>query len=254
MGTSLRKIIDDIGGGIKKNKELKAVMIGGPSGGCLPADAIDLPIDFEHLDAEGAIIGSGNIFMADNDTCMVDLVKRCVAFCQAESCGKCVMCREGTMQMLMILTDMTEGRGKKTDIDLLLEVAEGIKIGSLCGLGKEAPNPVLTSIKHFCEEFDAHIRRKRCAALVCKKYVTFHILGDLCQGCGKCLDQCPSYAIEGGEKMIHVIDQDLCTKCGICFDVCPPENSAVTKAGPVKPKTPEVPVPVGSWKKGKGNR
>ncbi|MCL6476971.1 MAG: 4Fe-4S binding protein [Peptococcaceae bacterium] len=249
LGVTLRRIVYDIGGGVPDGKDLKAVLIGGPAGGCLPEGALDLPVDFENLTAEGAIIGTGSIMVADQDTCVVDLAKACLSITKAESCGKCVMCREGTAQMLQILTDITAGKGKPEDIDLLIELGEGMKAGSLCALGKTAPNPVLTTVKHFREEYEAHIRRKRCPALVCKKFISYHILGDKCQGCLVCLQNCPAGAIAGGEGMIHVIDQDRCDKCGICLDVCPSQFKAVTKAGGVKPVTPEEPVPVGSWKR-----
>ncbi|GAB6156444.1 NADH-quinone oxidoreductase subunit NuoF [Desulfosporosinus burensis] len=249
MGTTLRQIVHEIGGGITGNQDLKAMLIGGPTGGFLPASALYLPVDFDHLAAEGAIMGSGRIMVVDTDTCMVDLAKNCLSFTKAESCGKCVMCREGTAQLLAILTDITEGKGKSEDLDLLLELGEGMQSGSICGLGRTAPNPVLTAIKYFRDEFEAHIKRKRCPALVCKKYITYHILGDKCQGCQICLKNCPNDAIAGEEQMIHVIDQDECTKCGVCLEVCPSEYRAVTKAGGVKPKTPDEPIPVGSWRK-----
>ena len=249
MGISLRQVIYDIGKGVADAKEFKAVRIGGPLGGFLPDSALDIPLDYETLTAEGCIMGSGEIVLADKDNCIVDLAKSCLSITKAASCGKCVLCREGTAQMLEILTDITVGKGQPEDIDLLLELGEGIKAGALCGYGKAAPNPVLTTIKHFREEYEAHIKRKRCPALVCKKYISYHILGDKCQGCQKCMQQCPEQAIDGGGDLIHVIDQDKCTKCGKCLEVCPTEYSAVTKAGGVKPKTPEEPIPVGTWKK-----
>jgi NADH-quinone oxidoreductase subunit F len=248
MGTTLRQVINDIGGGVSGGKELKTVCIGGPAGGCLPESALDTTIDFETLAAEGCIMGSGQIMVADKDTCIVDLAKGCLALTKA-SCGKCVLCREGTAQMLEILTDISAGKGRPEDVDLLIELGEGIKAGSLCAYGKTAPNPVLTTIKHFREEYDAHIKRKRCPAMVCKKYISYHILGDKCQGCQVCINECPEGAIDGGEGLIHVIDQDKCIKCGKCLEACPAEYSAVAKAGAVKPKTPDEPIPVGTWKK-----
>jgi NADH:ubiquinone oxidoreductase subunit F (NADH-binding) len=169
MGMTLRQIVYDIGGGIPDGKEFKAVLVGGPTGGCLPEDALDIPVDYEHLAEQGAIMGSGSVTVADSDTCMVDLAKRCVSFAQAESCGKCVLCREGTAQMLEFLTDITEGKGKLKDIDLLLELSDGIKLGSLCALGRTAPNPVQSSIRYFHDEYEAHIKRKQCPAKVCKR-------------------------------------------------------------------------------------
>ncbi|HWR45506.1 NADH-ubiquinone oxidoreductase-F iron-sulfur binding region domain-containing protein [Sporomusa sp.] len=249
MGITLRQVIYDIGGGVAGDKELKAVFIGGPSGGCLPDSALDISLDYESLATEGGIIGSGGIVVADKDTCIVDFAKECLAITKAASCGKCVLCREGTTQMLEILTDITAGKGRPEDVDLLIELGEGIKAGSLCAYGKTAPSPVLTTIKHFREEYEAHIKRKRCPALVCKKYISYHILGDKCQGCQVCMQECPVGAIDGGGGLIHVIDQDNCDKCGRCQEVCPAEYSAVTKAGSVKPKTPDEPIPVGTWKK-----
>jgi NADH-quinone oxidoreductase subunit F len=172
MGITLRQIVYDIGGGIPDGKDFKAVLIGGPTGGCLPESALDLAIDYEHLTEHGAIMGSGSMIVADSDTCMIDLAKCCISFTQAESCGKCVLCREGTVQMLEFLTDITEGRGKPKDIDLLLELSEGVKLGSLCALGGTAPNPVRTTIRYFREEYEAHIKRKQCPAKVCKGLIS----------------------------------------------------------------------------------
>jgi NADH:ubiquinone oxidoreductase subunit F (NADH-binding) len=249
MGIILRQIVYDIGGGIPDGKDFKAVQTGGPSGGCLPASALDIPVDYENLAAAGSIVGSGGMIITDNDTCMVDLAKYFLSFIQAESCGECVMCREGTMQMLEILTDITEGRGKPDDIDLLLELAETIKPGSLCALGGTAPNPVLTTIKYFREEYEAHINEKRCPARACKKLISFHILPDKCQGCLICLRNCPTDAITGDKRMVHVIDQSKCIKCGNCLDMCPARFSAVVKVSGEPPLTPEQPIPVGSWQK-----
>lgn len=249
MGTTLRQIVHEIGGGITGSRELKAVLIGGPSGGFLPTGALDLPFDYEHLAEEGAVMGSGRITVADTDACIVDLAKNCLSFVKTESCGQCVMCREGISQLYLILKDITEGKGKTEDIDLLLELGEGIQTGAVCALGRTAPNPVLSMIRHFREELEAHIKRKRCPALVCRKYITYHILGEKCRGCRMCLEKCPAGAISGGEQMIHVIDQDECTRCGVCMEVCPSEHAAVIKAGGVKPRTPAEPIPVGTWRK-----
>ena len=249
MGIILRQIVYDIGGGIPDGKDFKAVQTGGPSGGCLPASALDLPVDYENLAAAGSIVGSGGMIVTDSDTCMVDLAKYFLSFIQAESCGECVMCREGTMQMLEILTDITEGRGKPDDIDLLLELAETIKPGSLCALGGTAPNPVLTTIGYFREEYEAHINEGRCPARACKKLISFYILPDKCQGCLICLRNCPTDAITGDKRMIHVIDQSKCIKCGNCLDVCPARFGAVAKVSGESLLTPEEPIPVGSWQK-----
>jgi len=249
MGITLRQIVYDIGGGIPDGKDFKAVQTGGPSGGCLPTSALELPVDYERLTAAGSMMGSGGMIVADSETCMVDLAKYFLSFTQAESCGECVMCREGAMQMLEILTDITEGRGKPEDIDLLLELGEAIKLGSLCALGGTAPNPVLTTIKYFREEYEAHINEKRCPARVCKSLISFYILPEKCEGCLICLRECPTNAIIGGKRMIHVIDQSKCDKCGICLDVCPTKFDAVAKVSGEQLETPEEPIPVGSWKR-----
>ncbi len=249
MGITLREIIYGIGGGILGGKEFKAVQTGGPSGGCLPESALDLPVDYERLTAAGAIMGSGGMIIADADTCIVDLARYFLSFVQAESCGKCVMCREGSMQMLEILTDITEGRGKPEDIDLLLGLAESMRLGSLCALGGTCPNPVLTTIKYFRPEYEAHIKDKKCPAGVCKSLISFYILPDKCAGCGICLRACPAQAISGGKRLIHVIDQEKCVKCGTCLDVCPERFAAVARVSGEKPPTPEKPIPVGGWGK-----
>jgi NADH-quinone oxidoreductase subunit F len=249
MGITLREIIYDIGGGVPDGRDFKAVLTGGPSGGCLPASSLDLPVDFEHLTAAGSIMGSGGMIVTDSDTCMVDLAKYFLSFTQAESCGECVVCREGTAQMLAILTDITEGKGKRKDIDLLLELGEVVKLGSLCALGGTAPNPVLTTIRYFKDEYEAHIKEKRCPAKVCRKLVSFYIMPERCQGCLICMRNCPVEAIAGDRQMIHVIDQRKCTRCGTCLDLCPPRFSAVVKVSGERPLTPGKPVPVGSWSK-----
>ncbi|MBT9148732.1 MAG: NADH-ubiquinone oxidoreductase-F iron-sulfur binding region domain-containing protein [Dehalococcoidia bacterium] len=249
MGIALRQIVYDIGGGIPDGKEFKAVQTGGPSGGCLPASTLDIPVDYEHLAAAGSIMGSGGMIVADSETCMVDLARYFLSFTQAESCGECVLCREGTMQMLEILTDITGGSGKPGDIDLLLELCEAVKSGSLCALGGTAPNPVLTTIRYFREEYEAHVNEKRCPARVCKNLISFYILPEKCAGCLICMRNCPVDAITGGKRMIHVIDQHKCIKCGICLDVCPSRFNAVAKVSGEQPLTPEDPIPVGSWGK-----
>ncbi|MCL0104012.1 4Fe-4S binding protein [Dehalococcoidia bacterium] len=252
MGIKLREIVYDIGGGIPEGKDFKAVQTGGPSGGCLPASILDAPVDYEHLAAAGSIMGSGGMIIADSDTCMVDLAKYFLSFTQAESCGECVLCREGAMQMLEILTDITEGRGKSGDIDLLLELGEAIKAGSLCALGGTAPNPVLTTIRYFREEYEAHITKKQCPARVCKQLISFYILPEKCQGCLICMRECPAGAIMGDKRMIHVIEQGKCTRCGICLNVCPSRFEAVVKVTGKGPAVPDRPVPVGSWEKIQG--
>jgi len=245
MGISLREIVYEIGGGIPEGKCLKAVQTGGPSGGFIPESLVDLPVDYESLTQAGSIMGSGGMVVIDEDTCMVDMTKFFLTFTQAESCGKCIPCRWGTKQMLDILVDITEGRGRPGDVELLQELAESVKSSSLCGLGQTAPNPVLTSIRYFRDEYEEHIVEKRCSAMQCQALISYYILPDKCQGCMICARSCPVQAIEGGKRMVHVIDQDKCIKCGICLDGCPPKFSAVVKVSGTKPSDiPERPVPV----------
>ncbi len=229
MGMTLREIIYDIGGGIKDNKKFKAVQTGGPSGGCIPASMLDLPIDFERLTKVGSIMGSGGMIVMDENTCMVDVARYFLEFTQEESCGKCVPCRVGTKQMVDILTRITKGEGGKGDIEKLKELANTVMAGSLCGLGQTAPNPVLTTINYFRDEYEAHIERKSCPAFVCKDLIAYYIEPEKCVGCLLCLKNCPTEAISGERKKVHVIDQELCIKCGACFDVCPPKVMAVSK-------------------------
>ncbi len=229
MGITLGEIIYDIGGGIPDDKEFKAIQTGGPSGGCLPKAALDLPVDYEQLSAAGSIMGSGGMIVADTDTCMVDIARYFLTFTQNESCGKCVLCREGTMQMLEILTDITQGKGNSSDIERLLELAEAVKIGSLCALGGTAPNPVLTTIKYFRPEYETHINEKKCPARVCKALISFYVSPDKCKGCMACLKACPVGVIKGKSKMIHIINQEGCIRCGVCLDVCPPKFKAIAK-------------------------
>jgi NADH:ubiquinone oxidoreductase subunit F (NADH-binding)/formate hydrogenlyase subunit 6/NADH:ubiquinone oxidoreductase subunit I len=229
MGISLREIIYEIGGGIKDGKKFKAVQTGGPSGGCIPADMLDLTIDFDTLTKAGSMMGSGGMIVMDEDTCMVDVARYFLEFTQEESCGKCVPCRVGTRQLVDILTRITKGRGEERDIQKLQDLAKTIKAGSLCGLGQTAPNPVLTTLRYFENEYEAHINQKSCPALVCKDLIIYHIDPKKCVGCLLCLKNCPVDAISGERKQVHVIDQDLCIKCGACLDVCPPKVSAVVR-------------------------
>jgi len=233
MGTTLQKLILDIGGGIRGGKKFKAVQIGGPSGGCLPESMLQTPVDFDSLRKAGAIMGSGGVIAMDEDNCMVDTAKFFLDFIQKESCGKCSTCRIGTKQMLDILEDITTGKGKIEDIDLLVELGENIRDGSLCGLGRTAPNPVLTTIRYFRDEYEAHILEKRCPALVCKELIAYYILPEKCErGCEHCVLACPVKAISSTEKGIKVIDQTKCTKCDSCELVCPPEYNAVIRLSP----------------------
>jgi NADH:ubiquinone oxidoreductase subunit F (NADH-binding)/ferredoxin len=229
MGTTLREIIYGIGGGILDNKKFKAVQTGGPSGGCLPESHLDTPVNYENLSAAGSIMGSGGMVVMDEDTCIVDVARYFLDFTQKESCGECVPCRLGTKQMLDILVDITEGRGNLTDIDLLLELSDTIKSGSLCGLGQTAPNPVLTTIRYFRSEYEAHIIDKSCPALVCKALIEYTINIEKCVGCHICFNNCSVNAITGEIRQPHIVDSYKCIKCGMCLEVCPKNFSAVEK-------------------------
>jgi NADH-quinone oxidoreductase subunit F len=234
MGTTLRELVYDIGGGVAKDKEFKAVQIGGPSGGCLPESLLDIPIDYDSLREAGSMMGSGGMIVMDEDNCMVDAARFFLDFSTKESCGLCTMCRLGTMQMLQILEDITAGRGKIEDLDVLLTLAEDVKMGSLCGLGKTAPNPVLTTLRYFRDEYEAHILEKRCPARVCPELTVYYILPDKCdRGCEHCVLICPTEAIKGEKGQVKIIDQEKCSKCGTCLEVCPPEYNAVVKLSPV---------------------
>jgi NADH-quinone oxidoreductase subunit F len=219
MGMPLKEIIYGIGGGIDSGKPLKAVQTGGPSGGCIPASMVDVSVDFESLAELGSIVGSGGMIVLDEDDCMVNIAQYFLHFTQEESCGKCIPCRVGTKRLLEILERITSGHGQKGDIERLQELGSKVVDASLCGLGKSAPNPILSTIEHFREEYEAHLEGK-CPAKVCKLLLIFSIIEDTCTGCGACKRACPSDAITGEKKKLHVIDQDLCIKCGSCFDVC----------------------------------
>ena len=220
LGTSLRDVIYGIGGGTASGKPIKAVQMGGPSGGCIPADLLDTPIDYESLAATGAIMGSGGMIVMDEDNCMVDIARYFLTFIQSESCGKCTFCRIGTRRMLEILTRITKGEGREGDIELLEELGQQIKRSSLCGLGQTAPNPVLTTIRYFRNEYEAHIRDKKCPAHQCKALIRYEIQADKCVGCTVCARKCPAGAISGSAKNPHTIDQSKCIKCGICKSSC----------------------------------
>ncbi len=220
MGVTIRDIVYGIGGGVRDGKQFKAVQIGGPSGGCIPEKHLDLPIDYDSLSDAGAMMGSGGMIVMDEGTCMVDVAKYFVNFLKNESCGKCTPCREGLVQMHGILTDITEGRGTSGDIELLEELAETVKDTSLCQLGQTAPNPILTTLRYFKDEYEAHITDKKCPAHVCKSLITYTIDAKKCVGCQMCAKKCPVEAISGKAKQTHMINQKTCIQCGICFETC----------------------------------
>jgi NADH-quinone oxidoreductase subunit F len=233
MGVSLRSLIFDICGGIPNKKKFKAVQIGGPSGGCLNEDFLDTPIDFDSLTEAGAMMGSGGMVVMDEDTCMVEVARYFLDFTQKESCGKCTFCRIGTYHLLKILQRLTKGEGLDGDLELLETLSRDIKAGSLCGLGKTAPNPVLTSLKYFREEYEAHIKEKRCPALMCRALTAFYFDLDLCaRGCDACATCCPVDAVFTTSNRKKGVDQELCVKCGECLVACPPEYDAVRKVSP----------------------
>ena len=239
MGMTLREIIYKIGGGIPDGKKFKAVQTGGPSGGCIPEEQLDLKVGFDELTKAGSMMGSGGMIVMDEDTCMVDVARYFIEFLTEESCGKCVPCREGLRQMHRILTNITRGKGREGDIELLEELSETAKEAALCALGKSAPNPFLSTLRYFRDEYEAHIKEKRCPALSCKELISYYIDPSRCQACGICLRKCPAEAIDGAKKKIHIIDQEKCTNCGTCFEVCPAKFSAVTKIS-----GEPVPVPI----------
>jgi NADH-quinone oxidoreductase subunit F len=220
MGITIREIIFGLGGGIQDDKRFKAVQLGGPSGGCIPEHLLDTPVDYDSVNATGAIMGSGGMVVMDETTCMVDMARFFLNFTQEESCGKCTFCRLGTKRMLEILTRITEGKGEEGDIEKLEELSEQIKDGSLCGLGQTAPNPVLTTIKYFRDEYEAHIRDKKCPAKNCKALLTYEIIPDMCTGCTVCAVKCPTDTISGERKEVHFINQEGCIQCGECFSRC----------------------------------
>lgn len=233
MGTTIRQLIYDAGGGIKDDKKLKAVQIGGPSGGCLPEALLDTPIDFDSLQQAGAMMGSGGIVVLDEEDCMVEIARYFLEFTQKESCGKCTFCRLGTKQMLDILTDITRGQGKLEDIETLQRLGEDIQSGSLCNLGKTAPNPVLTTIRYFWHEYEAHINEGRCPGLMCKDLISYLIVPEKCSKlCDVCIGCCPVEAIYTRPDMLKAIRQDKCVKCNLCVVTCPPQYKAVIKVSP----------------------
>ena len=233
MGTTLRNIVGSVGGGVPHGKRFKAVQIGGPSGGCLPESLLDTPVDFDSLTQAGAMMGSGGMVVLDEDNCMVEVARYFLDFTQKESCGKCTMCRLGTRHMLTILEDIVKGQGKLEQLDLLAELAQDIEEGSLCGLGKTSPNPVLTTLRYFHDEYMAHITEKRCPALSCKELIAYYVLPERCdRSCDACVGVCTAEAIYSGKKRIKVVDQDKCVKCGTCVEACPPEYNAIIRVSP----------------------
>jgi len=241
MGISLREVIFEIGGGIPNGKKFKAVQTGGPSGGCIPEELLDLKVGFDELTKAGSMMGSGGMIIMDEDTCMVDVARYFVDFLTDESCGKCVPCREGLRQMHKILTRITEGKGRSDDIATLENLAETAVEASLCALGSTAANPFLSTFRYFKDEYKAHIEEKRCPALSCKELISYYIDPAKCKGCLLCVKKCPEEAIDGGKKKIHIIDQEKCTNCGTCLDVCPSKFDAVIKISgePVPNSVPE---------------
>ncbi len=227
MGITLREIVYDIGGGIPNGKKFKAVQTGGPSGGVLPESMLDIPVDFDRLTEAGSMMGSGGMIVMDENTCMVDTARYYTEFLAQESCGKCVPCREGLRQMLRILNNITNGEGKEGDIEFLEELSEFIQEASLCALGQTAPNPVLSTIKHFRDEYETHINQTRCPAGVCKALISYYIDPDKCLGCGQCAKNCPTDAISETENKTYVIELEKCIKCGSCLTVCPEKAKAV---------------------------
>ena len=241
MGVTLRDIIYKIGGGIPGGKQFKAVQTGGPSGGVIPEQYLDAPVDFDELTNLGSMMGSGGMIVMDEDTCIVDVARYFIDFLCDESCGKCIPCREGLKHMREILDDIVNGKGKEGDIELLEGLSRVMTKASLCALGQTAPNPVLTTIRYFRDEYQAHIEGQRCPALVCKELISYYIDPNKCRACMICLRDCPVGAISGGKNQIHVIDQAKCTKCGTCFDLCPSRFGAIKKISgePVPALPPE---------------
>lgn len=220
MGITLRDMVFDIGGGVPNGKQFKAVQIGGPSGGCLTVDHLDMGLDFDSLQSVGAMVGSGGLVVIDEDNCIVDVARFFMQFIQSESCGKCVACREGTKQMLYLLQKIVDGKGTMADLDLLEEVAAVVKDTSLCGLGKTASNPVLTTLRYFRDEYIAHVRDRKCPARACRAFKEYFIDAEKCRGCHRCATVCPSGAISGQVRQPFAIDQEKCIACGACMETC----------------------------------
>ena len=245
---TLRAAYEDLGKGLPEGKTLKFLQVGGQNGFLFTGEELDIVINDAEFEASGRWLSNPSILARDSGTCVVDYVKKCADFAEKASCGKCVMGREGTWQLREFISDMTTGKSKNDDLDMIREISEGIRAGALCPVCQSAGAPVLSALERFAGEFDQHMKRRKCPTLVCNKYVTFHIMPDKCNGCGECLPKCPVGAIAGAEGLIHVIDQDTCNYCGICETVCKPIAQAVARAGLVKPQTPEEPIPVGDRK------
>ena len=247
LGVGLRHLVEEVCGGVAEGETLQAVVVGGARGSLYRPEELAQPLDFDSAAREGGTIGSGAVTVLGERDCVIDHTRQSLAFSCYDACGACALGREGSYQLREIVADITRGKSRPGDLELLREIGEAMKIGCACAAGRTAANLVLSGLGAFAEEYEAHAKRKRCRALVCAKYVTFHILPDLCDGCGACAEECPEDAIAGGRKKIHVIDQDDCTQCGRCYEVCLDLQKAVVKAGPVKPRTPKRPIPVGSW-------
>jgi NADH-quinone oxidoreductase subunit F len=251
MGMTLRRLIYDIGGGIPGGKKFKAVQTGGPSGGVIPEQYLDTPIDFDELTRLGSMMGSGGMVVMDEDTCMVDTARFFINFCCEESCGKCIPCREGLRILREILTAICEGRGRDEDIEAIEEIARVMQDASLCALGTTAANPVLTTLRYFRSEYEAHIKEKRCPARACKPLTSYYIVPEKCTACMICLRNCPTGAIHGAKNIVHWIEQEKCIKCNTCFEVCPPRFHAVTRiSGEPLPPPPSPNTPVLRQKRG----
>lgn len=245
MGITLREIIYDIGGGVENGKKFKAVQTGGPLGGCLPEEQLDLKVDFDSLRQAGAVMGSGGMIVVDEDTCMVEFTKYFLTFATAESCGKCVPCRMGGRRMLELLTKITDGRGEMKDIDEIETIAAAMAAGSLCSLGQLTPGPVLSTLRYFRDEFIAHVQEHRCPSKQCAALVQYYVDPVACKGCGICARNCPTDAIAGGRRMIHIIDQDKCVKCGTCLEVCP--FNSILKVSGETVSVPSELIPIGTF-------
>jgi NADH-quinone oxidoreductase subunit F len=247
LGTSLRALIEEVCG-LKESETLKAVIVGGIKGACYKPDELDLSLDFDSVRRSGGTIGSGAVAVLNDKDCIVDQTKQRIALSCYDTCATCSLGREGSYQLREIVADATRGKSRGSDADMMREIGRCMKAGAACAFGRTAPNIVLSTLEKFPQEYEAHMKRRLCQALVCERYVTFHILPERCDGCGECVDGCPEDAIEGGRGKIHVIDQDACEKCGTCHEVCNGLRQAVVKAGAIKPRTPKRPIPVGTWR------